>query len=152
MQTTSTDIATNTVKWLSWMPSRTWDWASDAAHALALMPSPRRFPPPWSVEDLDACFVVRDHAGQKLAYVYFEDQPGRAIGGEATHEGWGAADRGEYRQAAEFARAQLVPNSSGNQIRAASSVPSCSGTSVCSMIRTALGNVVTITATNCSND
>jgi hypothetical protein len=26
---------------------------------------------------LDACFVVRDHNGQKLAYVYFEDEPGR---------------------------------------------------------------------------
>ncbi len=36
----------------------------------------RRFPPPWSVEELDACFVVKDHAGQKLAYVYFEDEPG----------------------------------------------------------------------------
>src|SRR5215471_16338588 len=40
------------------------------------MPS-RRFPPPWSVEELDACFVVRDHDGQQLAYVYFEDEPGR---------------------------------------------------------------------------
>ena len=36
-----------------------------------------RFPPPWSVEELDACFAVRDHSGQKLAYVYFEDEPGR---------------------------------------------------------------------------
>jgi hypothetical protein len=27
----------------------------------------RRFPPPWSVEELDACFVVRDHSGQKRA-------------------------------------------------------------------------------------
>jgi len=35
------------------------------------------FPPPWTVEELDACFVVRDHNGQKLAYVYFEDEPGR---------------------------------------------------------------------------
>jgi hypothetical protein len=26
---------------------------------------------------LDACFVVRDSAGQQLAYVYFEDEPGR---------------------------------------------------------------------------
>ena len=26
---------------------------------------------------LDACFVVRDHSGQQLAYVYFEDEPGR---------------------------------------------------------------------------
>jgi hypothetical protein len=41
------------------------------------MSSPHRFPPPWTVEELDACFVVTDSAGQKLAYVYFEDEPGR---------------------------------------------------------------------------
>jgi hypothetical protein len=32
----------------------------------------RRFPSPWSFEELDACFVVTDSAGEKLAYVYFE--------------------------------------------------------------------------------
>jgi hypothetical protein len=37
----------------------------------------RRFPPPWIVEEQEACFVVRDHNGQQLAYVYFEDEPGR---------------------------------------------------------------------------
>jgi hypothetical protein len=38
----------------------------------------RRFSPPWTVEELDAtCFVVRDRNGQQLAYVYFEDEPGR---------------------------------------------------------------------------
>ena len=37
----------------------------------------RRFPPPWSVEEQEACFVVRDQNGQQLAYVYFEDEPGR---------------------------------------------------------------------------
>jgi hypothetical protein len=37
----------------------------------------RRFPPPWSVEEQEACFVVRDHDGQQLAYVYFEDEPGQ---------------------------------------------------------------------------
>ena len=37
-----------------------------------------RFPPPWSVEELnDACFVVSDANGQKLAYIYYEDEPGR---------------------------------------------------------------------------
>jgi hypothetical protein len=37
----------------------------------------RRFPPPWSVEEQAACFVVRDHNGQALAYDYFENEPGR---------------------------------------------------------------------------
>ena len=37
----------------------------------------RLFLSPWSVEKSDACFIVRDHNGQKLAYVYFEDEPGR---------------------------------------------------------------------------
>jgi hypothetical protein len=37
----------------------------------------RRLPPPWSVEELDACFVVIDNNGQKLAYIYFEEEPGR---------------------------------------------------------------------------
>jgi hypothetical protein len=37
----------------------------------------RRFPPPWSVDELEECFVVKDGAGQKLAYVYYEEEPGR---------------------------------------------------------------------------
>jgi len=37
----------------------------------------RRFPPPWTVEELDACYVVRNHDDQQLAYVYFEDEPDR---------------------------------------------------------------------------
>jgi hypothetical protein len=41
------------------------------------MPSARRFPPPWSIEELAECFIVRDANGQALAYVYFEDEPGR---------------------------------------------------------------------------
>jgi hypothetical protein len=41
------------------------------------MSSPRRFPPPWSVEDIGAAFVVIDSDGQKLGHVYYEDEPGR---------------------------------------------------------------------------
>ena len=37
----------------------------------------RRFPTPWTVEETDACFIVKDHTGMSLAYVYFEDEPGR---------------------------------------------------------------------------
>jgi hypothetical protein len=46
------------------------------------MPPAHRFPPPWSVEETDACFIVRDHNGQALAYAYFEDEPARR---EAAH-------------------------------------------------------------------
>ena len=42
------------------------------------MPSARRFSPPWTVEEAnDACFIVKDHNGHALAYVYFENRPGR---------------------------------------------------------------------------
>jgi hypothetical protein len=41
-----------------------------------MMPA-RRFPPPWTVEEQDACFVVVDRSGQRLAYIYFEEEPGR---------------------------------------------------------------------------
>jgi hypothetical protein len=37
----------------------------------------RRSPPPWTVEDLGSCFVVKDKSRQKLAYVYYEEEPGR---------------------------------------------------------------------------
>jgi len=33
----------------------------------------RRFPSPWSVEEGDTYFVVKDASGQKLGYVYFDD-------------------------------------------------------------------------------
>jgi hypothetical protein len=38
---------------------------------------PRRFPTPWSIEESSACFIVRDGDKQALAYVYFENEPGR---------------------------------------------------------------------------
>jgi hypothetical protein len=38
----------------------------------------RRFPTPWDIEEYNrSCFIVRDNSGQALAYVYFEDEPGR---------------------------------------------------------------------------
>jgi hypothetical protein len=38
---------------------------------------PRRFPPPWTVEETQPCFIVRDANKQALAFVYCEDDPGR---------------------------------------------------------------------------
>jgi hypothetical protein len=48
----------------------------------------RRFPPPR--EEQEACFVVRDHNGQQLAYVYFEEEA--AIGRQAAQQGRGETD------------------------------------------------------------
>ena len=33
----------------------------------------RRFLPPWSVEESDGYFIVKDANGQKLGYVYFDN-------------------------------------------------------------------------------
>ena len=37
----------------------------------------RHLPSPWSVDDLSACFVVKDGSGQELAYVYYQEHAGR---------------------------------------------------------------------------
>jgi hypothetical protein len=41
------------------------------------MPEPtRRFPPPWTVDEGTDCFVIREHGGQALAYVYHDGPKG----------------------------------------------------------------------------
>jgi len=65
------------------------------------MPSRRRFPPPWSIEELNvACFVVKDAGGQKARVRLFRGRAREKIGGEVTFDGRGAADCGQYREAA----------------------------------------------------
>jgi hypothetical protein len=47
----------------------------------------RRFPPPWSIEELDECFIVRDANGQALGYFYFdEEQQSPAIDRRLTRD------------------------------------------------------------------
>jgi hypothetical protein len=43
------------------------------------MPSPRRFPPPWSIEESLEAFIVKDAGGQELAYLYFENEAQRRL-------------------------------------------------------------------------
>ena len=46
------------------------------------MPTPpRRFPPPWRVDEREGgeSFVIRDANGQALCYLYFEDEPVRQM-------------------------------------------------------------------------
>jgi hypothetical protein len=43
-------------------------------------------------DDHLACFVVRDHNGQQLAYVYFEDEPRRLTLGERLRHAYDVGD------------------------------------------------------------
>jgi hypothetical protein len=43
------------------------------------MPAPRRFPPPWSIDEQTESFIVKDATGQPIANVYFEDEPQRQM-------------------------------------------------------------------------
>jgi len=45
-----------------------------------------RFPPPWVLEEQDACLGVRDHDGRQRAYVYYEEEPGRPSSSQAAHK------------------------------------------------------------------
>ena len=57
-----------------------------------------------SMEETDACFIVRDANGQALAYVYFEEEPGRRA---AAH----LLTRDEARRiAANITQTFLAPN------------------------------------------
>jgi hypothetical protein len=49
---------------------------------------PRRFAPPWSVEELEACFIVKDDAGQKLAFIYYEEEPQRSCSRKTRRGGF----------------------------------------------------------------
>ena len=43
------------------------------------MTTPRRFPPPWSIQENTESFAVKDNTGQVLCYVHFEDEPQRQM-------------------------------------------------------------------------
>jgi len=46
------------------------EWEADGKRSRYsnLTPCPRRFPPPWWIEDIGAAFVVKDARGHKLGY------------------------------------------------------------------------------------
>jgi len=51
------------------------------------MTSPRRFPPPWEVEQIPGGYKVLDASGQALIYVYARETPNEAnIAGVLTFD------------------------------------------------------------------
>ena len=66
----------------------------------------RHFSPPWDIEDNGSCFIVRDHSGQALAYLYYEDEPGRRAAANLLTRDEARAHR---HQAGEAAGAGEVP-------------------------------------------
>ena len=60
----------------------------------------RRNPPPWTAEETEPCFIVKDRNGQALAYVYCEEEPfSNATGAEHKdcNQNQAPQSRGGYR-------------------------------------------------------
>lgn len=60
----------------------------------------RRFPAPWTVDQIPGCLVVRDAIGQSLAYVYRATRYADAHNAKVLTEDVASADREQHRQVA----------------------------------------------------
>jgi hypothetical protein len=76
--------------------------------------APRRFPPPWRVDQIPGGYVVRDANGQALAYLYSRDSEADARQAKVLTAD--EADRAQHcavAGASRKGRAGLVPLHSG---------------------------------------
>src|ERR1700722_9281652 len=105
------------------------------------MPSARRFPPPWTADEANAaCFIVKDHNGYALAYVYLAD-PGRAPIRTLPQRKFTAVDRvpnfrlprgGDIGVRADFISRRNIPAPSDLGNRRVSATPSKKSKSIAS--------------------
>src|SRR5262249_52313083 len=61
-------------------------------------------PSPWSADDNGACFIVKDHNGQALAYVYYEEDWQKGSG-QSSDKRRGKKDRHQHCKSAGVATA-----------------------------------------------
>jgi hypothetical protein len=66
------------------------------------MSTDRRFPPPWTVEDIGAAFVVKDSGGVFL----LRGRARAAINSQTAYERRGASDRGRCGESCPFTQKQ----------------------------------------------
>jgi hypothetical protein len=84
----------------------------------------RPFPPPWTAEETDAYFIVRYVNRQALAYVYFEEEPGRRAAASCSN----ATRRGASPRTSPSCRRGLLqkPRASIDRTSAMTSTPDIS--------------------------
>jgi hypothetical protein len=85
--------------------------------------SPRRFPPPLSVDEQEVCFIVRDANRHALALRLFRGRTRSALSGEAAHQGRGPAAGGELRQAAGAAAAGRLKHCRTSSLKGCKQLP-----------------------------
>lgn len=64
----------------------------------------RPFPIHWSVEDIGAAPLVQDNNGQKLAHIYYGEEPGRRSAGELLSNDEARRIAAKFAELAELLR------------------------------------------------
>jgi hypothetical protein len=66
------------------------------------MMTARRFPPPWSIEETGACFIVRDGAGQAAAAAERGQEKARLTFASRASIGHAPRTKGQHAQPDTF--------------------------------------------------
>jgi hypothetical protein len=68
----------------------------------------RRFPPPWSVEDIGGCFAVKASNGRPLIFIYYGEGVGRRSLARLSTRNAAQRIASGHRQAAGVAASKVI--------------------------------------------